>query len=221
MSTKLTHSYSAMKMYENCPLRYKMQRVDKVVKDVGGTAMVWGQDVHEALENNLRDGAPLTERYKSFQPLANAVVAGVPEGAELKVEQELTLNEQLTPTGWWDSDAWLRSKLDVLVLHGDMALDLDWKTGKRRPDFFQLELFALQTFIAYPQINTVNSMFVWTQTGDTDSEVYKRVNLPALTDTFLSKVRRIEKSMETDTWPAKPSGLCNWCPAKTMCDFAQ
>ena len=40
--TNLTHSYSAIKMYDNCPKRYNMQRITKEVKDVQGEASLYG-----------------------------------------------------------------------------------------------------------------------------------------------------------------------------------
>ena len=72
---------------------------------------------------------------------------------------ETTLTENLTPTTWWEKDAWLRSILDVLILFEDEAIVMDWKTGKRRPDFSQLEIFALQVFSHYPNIKKVQSTF--------------------------------------------------------------
>ena len=97
-------------------------------------------------------------------------------GGTLQVEQKLTLNENLTPTTWWEKDAWLRSILDVLVLFDDKAIVMDWKTGKRRPDFSQLEMFALQVFQHYPSIKKVQSTFVWLKDMSLDSHTYSRVD---------------------------------------------
>jgi putative RecB family exonuclease len=139
----------------------------------------------------------------------------------LTVEEEMTLNAQLEPTGWWDDDAWLRSKIDVLVRRGTKAHVFDWKTGKRRPDFDQLELFAVQVFKHYPHVERVKASFVWLQTMGMDSETYSRDDVPSLLEKILGKVSRIEGSLEHDNWPAKPSGLCNWCPCKGFCEYAR
>ena len=58
--TNLTHSFSAIKMYENCPKRYYHQRITKEVKDTGSDATIYGERVHEALEHRLKDK---TKRY--------------------------------------------------------------------------------------------------------------------------------------------------------------
>jgi len=53
-----------------------------------------------------------------------------------------------------------------------------------------------------------------------DTEVYKREDAPAIWEALMTKVQRIEHSLEKDQWPAKPSGLCPWCPlAQSQCEF--
>lgn len=218
----LSHSYSSIKMYDNCPHRYWHQRVIKSVVDQGSDATLYGERVHKALEDRLRDGTELSSETRHLEDLMQVVESKAAAlGGELHLEQELTLNAELAPTGWWDDDAWLRSKLDVLILYNDSATVLDWKTGKRRPDFSQLELFALQTFTHYPKVNSVSTMFVWTKENALDTKKFKREQVPDMWTRLLDQIRRIELSLEHDKWPAKPSGLCNWCPAKHLCDYAQ
>jgi CRISPR/Cas system-associated exonuclease Cas4 (RecB family) len=220
--TKLSHSYSAIKMYENCPQRYYFQRIAKAVVDQGSDATLYGERIHKALEDRLRDGTALPSESKHLEDVAISVESkAATMGASLHLEQELTLNASLQPTGWWDDDAWLRSKLDVLMLHGKSAVVIDWKTGKRRPDFDQLKLFAVQTMTHYPDVDKVRTMFVWTKETALDSKTFTRKELPDLWTGVLDKIRRIEKSVEHDKWPAIPSGLCRWCPAKHICDYAQ
>lgn len=215
---KLSHSYSAIKLYENCPLRYYRQRVVKDVVDEGGEASKYGERQHALLENRLK-GEPLPNDAVSYEPLCKAV-EHASKGGELHVEKELVLNQNLEPTGWWDADAWLRSKLDVLVLKGDTALVMDWKTGKRRPDMFQMELFAVQVFKHYPEVMQVKTSLVWLKTNEMDTEVYDRPVANKIWTDVMTRIRRIYESVEHDKWPAKPSGLCRYCPARFDCDFA-
>lgn len=219
--TKLSHSYSALKLYDNCPKNYFHQRVEKSVKDGGNAVTAYGERVHKALEDRLGKSEPLPQETRKYEALCARIETLVTGGAVLTVEEEMTLNQHLEPTGWWDNDAWLRSKLDVLVRRGPKAHVFDWKTGKRRPDFDQLELFALQVFKHYPEIERVKASFVWLQDMRTDSESYLRSDAPALLTKVLGKVGRIEGSLEHNNWPAKPSGLCNWCPCKSFCEYAR
>jgi len=218
--TKLSHSYSALKMYENCPKNYFHQRIEKSVRDSGNAVTAYGERVHKALELRLGEDAPLTSETARYDVLCEAIKLTA-KGGVLTVEEEMTLNDSLKPTGWWDDDAWLRSKIDVLVRRGPEAIMFDWKTGKRRPDFDQLELFAVQVFKHYPEVQRVKTTFVWLKEMKMDSETYTHADMPAIWHRILSKVKRIEGSAEHDNWPAKPSGLCGWCPCKNFCEFAK
>lgn len=219
MAIKLSHSYSALKNFSTCPKRYHHERIAKDVVVEQGEAAMWGEQVHTMLEHRLRDKTPLPADKAQWEALCRAFEK-IP--GELFAEQEMTLNKDLTPTGWWDSDAWLRSKVDVLVLNGADAVVADWKTGKHRPDFDQLELFAIQTFKHYPDVHRVTTSFVWLKDMlPLDTKVYTRLDAPALWSKLMSKITRVEQALEHDVWPANPSGLCPWCPAYKMCEYAK
>ena len=218
----LTHSFSALKMYENCPRRYMHQRVNKEVQDEGSDASKYGERIHEALELRLRDQSPLTDETRKYESLCTAIERESKDG-ELFVEQKMTLNKNLTPTEWFAPDAWFRSVLDVLMIHENQkkAFVLDWKTGKRRPDFTQMEIFALQVFKHYPEVDSGTSALVWLRDYKMDTQVYKREQSNEMWAKIMARINRIYESLEHDTWPPKPSGLCPWCPAKHICDYAQ
>ena len=216
-STNLTHSFSSIKMYENCPKRYYHQRITKEVQDTGSDATIYGERVHEALEHRLDKKVELPSESKAYEPLCKSIEG---MGGTLQVEQKLTLSENLTPTTWWEKDAWLRSILDVLIIFEDEAIVMDWKTGKRRPDFSQLEMFALQVFSHYPNIKKVKSTFVWLKDLSLDSHTYNRLDADDLWVKLLSKTERINQSLTSNNWPPKPSGLCRFCPAKNICEFS-
>lgn len=217
---KLTHSFSSIKLYENCPKRYLHQRVLKEVQDEGGEASKYGERIHEAMEQRLK-GGELTDETKQYEALCSAVEKISGDDAELFVEYQMCLNEDLTPTGWWDKDAWLRSILDVLVVRGSEAVVMDWKTGKRRPDFTQLQLFALQVFKHFPEVQEVTSTLVWLKDMQMDAEVYRRSDTNSMWASLMGRISRIHESLEHDNWPPRPSGLCRFCPAKHMCDYAK
>lgn len=215
---QLAHSYSAIKLFENCPYRYYHQRIAKTVVDQGGEASAHGERIHKALEDRIKEGTTLPSELDNLEPTVQ-VLEQYGKSGSITAEQELTLNAKLEPTGWWSKDAWMRSKLDVLIMTGEKAMVVDWKTGKRRPDFAQLELFALQVFLQFPEINWVSSTFVWTKDLNTDREVYTRDKKGELLTKLLEKTKRIEAALEKEKWPAKPSGLCKFCPCKDFCEY--
>ena len=217
---KLSHSYSAIKLYENCPYRYFRQRIAKDVVDQGGEASKYGERVHEYLEHRLKSDKMLPQEIAQYEPLC-AMVERLSKHGELHIEKELVLTENLTPTTWWESDAWLRSKLDILITCDGEAIVMDWKTGKRSPDFFQMQLFAAQVLKHYPEVQRVKTILVWLKTLEMDSEDYHRDSINEVWAEVMKRINRIHKSLEHDNWPARPSGLCRYCPARHDCDSAR
>jgi RecB family exonuclease len=217
---RLAHSYSSLKQFENCPQRYYRQRILKDIKDEGGEASKYGERIHEMLERRLRDNADLPQEAAQYEPLCKGVEK-LAAGGELFVEQEMVLNANHEPTGWWDSDAWLRSKLDVLVLKGADAIVMDWKTGKRKPDFFQMEIFAGQVMKHFPQVQRVKTVLVWLKDMKLDEETYTRIDIMGIWGGITSATSRIEQALHFDNWPARPSGLCGYCPAQSTCKWAR
>lgn len=216
---RLSHSYSSIKLFENCPLRYYRQRITKDVVDEGGEASKYGERIHAFLENRLK-GSGLNAEIAQYEPLCLSVEKLARQG-ELYIEKELVLTDNLTATGWWDADAWLRSKLDVLVIVGDEAVVMDWKTGKRNADQFQMQMFAAQVFKHYPDVQRVKTSLVWLKTMEMDTNTYKRSSMNAIWAEIMKRIQRIHSSLEHDNWPAKPSGLCRYCPCRHDCDYAR
>jgi len=206
-------------MFENCPLRYDRQRIKKEVIDTGGEASKYGERIHEHLETRM-NGGNLDAEATQYEPLCKVIEELAVQGT-LHVEHKLTLTENLTPTGWWDADAWLRSKLDILIVVGDNALVLDWKTGKRNADQFQLQLFAAQVFKHFPEVQQVDTAFVWLKSMELDSRHYVREDMPEVWAEIMNRIRRIYDAYEHDNWPARPSGLCRFCPCRNDCEYAK
>ena len=217
---RLSHYYSSIKLYENCPLRYFRQRIVKDVIDEGGEASKYGERVHAFLETRLKENTLLPQEVAHYESLCSSVER-IAQGGELCIEKELVLTDNLTPTTWWEPDAWLRSKLDILVITGEIAVVMDWKTGKRNADQFQMQLFAAQVFKHYPEVTRVKTSLVWLKDMAMDTEVYYRSGVNTIWAEVMKRIQRINDSLEHDNWPAKPSGLCRYCPARHNCDYAR
>ncbi len=217
---QIAHSFSAIKMYENCPKRYYHQRVTKEVQDTGGEASRYGERIHEFLEQRLVNDTALPPEAEKYEVLCQTIEK-MARGGELHAERQLTLTENLTPTSWFANDAWFRSILDVLIIKEDTAIVIDWKTGKRRPDFTQLEMFALQVWKHFPEIVRIKTTFVWLKEMKMDTEEYSREQSDEMWQNLLGRINRIYESVEHENWPAKPSGLCRFCPAQSLCEYAQ
>lgn len=158
-------SYSSLTSYETCPKRYFHIKVAKDVVDVPGEAARWGSTVHKHLEDRVRDGTPLPASISSYEPLV-AKIANSPN--EKLIECEMAVTRDLKPTEWTAPDAWCRGIVDVGLLTGKRALLLDWKTGKRKPESTQLQLFAGLAFSHHPHLEHVSTGFVWLQANKID-----------------------------------------------------
>jgi hypothetical protein len=138
------------------------------------------------------------------------------------VEKQMSINESLRPTGWFADDAWCRGIVDVGVINGSRALLLDYKTGKRKPDLTQLKLFAGLAFASFPDLEVINTGFVWLKHGTIDKKEYTRKEVPMIWQEFIPRVQRMQRAYDEDKFPPKPSGLCrNYCSVpKHKCEYS-
>ena len=211
-------SYTALTAFETCPRRYQLTRVSKEAVESQTDATIWGNKVHTALENFAKGKAPLPPELEQYQPYVTKILER--EGKRL-IEQKMCIDKNFRPTEWMSKTAWCRGIVDIGVVGTEKAYLLDYKTGKRKVDTNQLQLFAALAFAHYPWIEKVVTGFIWLKEGKFDRETFTREQLPEIWNEFLPRVKRVELAYEQDKWPAKPSGLCrNWCPVgKALCDY--
>jgi hypothetical protein len=212
-------SYSALTNFENCPRKFYLTRVAKLVKEPESEPLRWGNFVHKAFEDRLKSGTPLPTTLAGYEGLC----VRLESGGELFVEREAAISKAFKPTGWWDKETWCRSKWDVAVKHPDgrVMAQWDWKGGKRKPDSDQMKLFAGIGFLHEPKVEVIITGFVWLKERKIDRETFHRDQAKDIWREFLPRVRRFELAHEKNDWPAKPSGLCRkHCPVgKTNCEF--
>lgn len=216
---KLAHSFSAFEQFDNCPYAYYRQRIKKDVKFVESEESREGNRVHKAFEDRLEKKVPLPQNLAKHE---NICAAFEKTGGTVIAEKEYAITEDFKPTGWWSENVWLRVKNDVTILGKKVALTFDWKTGKRRPKPFQLALGALVVMQDRPEIEKVQSAFVWLRDGGAiDKESYIRQDdLDNIKIKTLEKAHRIEQALQEDVWQPKPGPLCDWCPVRHSCSFA-
>jgi CRISPR/Cas system-associated exonuclease Cas4 (RecB family) len=218
MAKPIAHSYSSISSFETCPKRHYIIKVAKEVTEPPTEALTWGNTVHKALELRLRDGTELPAKLSKYEQYAKKLTA---MSGSLLVEEEIALTRDFERVGWWDRAAWLRGKLDVAVVDGTKAAILDWKTGSRKPDNDQLNLFAGLAFAVLPDVQTVSTGFIWLKEGKFDKRVFTREQTPVIWQDFLPRIERVERAHAENKWPAKPSGLCRaYCPVgRARCEY--
>ena len=146
----ITWSYSSLALYQQCPKKYYHLKVAKDVVDPPGEAILFGNTIHKIAEKYIVEGAPIPEKHKAIEP-ALASIRAI-EGEKL-CENRLGLTADLEPCGFFDKKVWWRGVADIIILQGDKALTVDYKTGKKSQyaDLKQLEVLSLAIFKPTPK----------------------------------------------------------------------
>lgn len=209
-------SYSGLKDYVNCPRQYHEVKVLKRFTKTPTKQMLYGTEVHSALEHYVKDGTPLAKNYQKFQkqldPLRDM------EGIKFP-EHRMALTADKQPCSFGSPDYWVRGIADLLVVDGSQGFIVDYKTGNNKyPDLKQLQLMALLMFAHFPQVNHVKGglLFVMHETFITSE--YAKDDEDKLWRDFDPDLERLKISYEKDQWQPNPTPLCGWCPVST-CEF--
>ena len=238
MTDKFSWSYSALKTFLQCQLKYYLLKVTKEVKeDFSGPAIEFGNLWHKRIEDYINGSGGLRVKDPgslSHLSLDRSQVTRLKEFlsklsnlGEIQAETEITFDNQKKRVGWYDKKAWLRVKVDALVFSPDKTKVwvIDWKAGKRRPDEMQLAITALALFWAYPTLRQIRCSFYWLQdkTGDPlDDYVYTLDDLPEITEEVEDNLDKLRDSFDTQIWEPNDSALCRWCPVTSEhCVFAE
>lgn len=209
-------SFSSLKDFVGCPKRYYEVKVAKNFETKITEAITYGKEVHSALEHYVRDGKELPLNYKRFQDMLDALMA-IP--GKRYCEYEMGIAHDKTPCGFNSKNRWVRGIADLLVIDGEDAYVVDYKTGNDRyPDLDQLKLMALMVFAHFPEVNKVKGALLFVLRNNLISEAYERSQIDSLWEHFTPKVKRLELSYATNEWPTNPTPLCGYCPVSN-CQF--
>lgn len=214
----MSQSHTSISCFETCPRQYEAKYILKTVKFEQGEAAAWGDAVHCALEARVKTGEPLPSNMSMYAKWGDAIAA---RAGEKIIEGAFGIRRDLSPCDFKDPEAWMRAKLDVLILKdGGYGEIIDYKTGKMKTDPTQLRRYSLLVFCKYPNLDTIKAGYAWLK-DDVLSEpsVYRRTDVPMMVQLEESIYSRIEAAYMTGKFQPKPSGLCNgWCPV-TTCQF--
>jgi CRISPR/Cas system-associated exonuclease Cas4 (RecB family) len=212
-------SFSAQEMYLNCPRKYWAVKVAKKVSD-DNKWNLRGDDEHKSFDRYLKRerGYTLPESLLAFTPMLDRVLAAP---GTMFSEYSMTLDQRFIPCKWNDWDkAWVRGAADVLIVNGARAKMLDWKTGKVKDDPKQMRLVSLLVFQHFPEVQQVDTGYVYIHHGKTvpnqpgrmSDYSFTRDRVGELWQEFLPAVKQMEQSKLKDEWPPKPNPLCAYCP---------
>lgn len=211
-----TWSYSSLKEYQNCPKKYYEIRVAKNYTVKETEAMIYGTEVHKALEDYVKEGTELAKNYQRFKPFVDKLVS-MP--GEKYPEHEMALSFNKEPCLFDSPDRWVRGIVDLLIIDGEYAHIIDYKTGSNKyPDPKQLRLMSLMTFTHFPDVKKIKAGLLFVMHNSFVAEEYHRKDMDKSWGMFEQPLKRLENSFDTNVWQANPTPLCGWCPIDS-CDF--
>ena len=207
-------SYSSIKTFDQCPKKYFHLKVVKDIKDTPGEAAVYGTDFHEAAELRIKNGTPVPPKFKRYADVVETLAAFP---GEKHTELKLGVKRGLTgyePCGFFDKGVWWRGIVDLLIVNGETAHMIDYKTGKnaKYADMKQLDLMAGAIFVHYPNVKKIKSGLAYV----VSNEFPKKNHVAEQRDEYLSvfdkQLDQLEAAMQNGVWNPKSGPLCGWCP---------
>ena len=217
MSKPITWSYSSLALYQQCPKKYYHLKVVKDIKEPLSEAITFGNEIHKIAEEYVGKGRPIPEKYNHIEP-ALKVLKDMP--GEKLCENKLGLTADLKPCGFFDKNVWWRGVADIIILQGDTALTVDYKTGKssKFAELKQLEIVSLAIFKHFPEVKKVKAGLMFLFADDFIKTAYLADSQEELWGSWISDVGQLKASVENDMWNPKPNFTCRgWCPV-TSCD---
>ncbi len=203
-------SYSKLKNYEICPKRHNHVDLLRDVTEPESKQLAWGNTLHAALAKSLLENSPLPAGMTTYQPWVDRILAGP---GELLVEQKFAINDAFRPVEYFDRSAWYRGIADVLKISGNVALAIDWKSGKILEDSVQLALMAQCVFSHYPHVKKIRTEFIWLKEDATTREDFSAADMIGLWKQLLPRVAAMKEAAEQASYPPTPNYLCaRYCP---------
>jgi len=219
----LPWSFSSLDTFASCPKRYFEQYIAKSVKEQPTPEMAHGTWVHSQFEKYVESEgtAKLDPTLKVHEPYLQKLTTSY---GKKFTELKWGLSRRLEPVNFYSPDVWARGIIDYQRWYATKEPDgrmkeslklVDYKTGKRHTKDKQLKLFALYGFQTGAQL--VDTEYYWTQDPSNPTRrVYSIAERDELWGSFLPDLRQYSESFKTNTWQARPNGLCNgWCPVTT------
>jgi hypothetical protein len=207
-------SYSSIKTFEQCPKKYYHLKVLKDIKDSGSQATIYGQEVHQAAEDYVKDGTPIPEKFAYIRKVVERIAK---QKGDKYTEHKMGLKK--TEDGYetckfLGKDVWWRGIADVVIINGNTAYSIDYKTSKnaRYADTKQLDLVAGGLFVEFPEVDTIKSALLFVVSGDLIRKNHYREHMSKYINTFESTLDRLDTAEQTAVWNAVSGPLCRFCP---------
>ena len=216
-------SYSSLKTFQQCPKKYYHLKVAKDIKDDGSEATIYGQELHKAAEDFIKDGTPIPEKFAFIRPTIEALDR-IKGDKHTEIQLGVANKDgRLVPCGFFDKGVWYRGIADLLIINGDEGFLVDYKSSKnaKYADLKQLDLLAAAVFLHYPQVTKLKSALLFVVSNEFVNKEHNSQHKLAYFEHVRYDLERLETAMKTGVWNAVSGPLCGWCPVKTCHNYRE
>jgi ATP-dependent exoDNAse (exonuclease V) beta subunit len=210
-------SPSGILEFESCEKKFFHTKIAKTHKSQVTEAITYGNQVHQQLEMYVKKAEKLPTHLEHISPVIESLRS---LGYTLYAELEMAIDANWKPIQFWDKSGYLRGKIDLVALKGDEAIVLDYKTGKRKNDPFQLKIYGAVLYHVLG-LRKVESGYLWLKTKESDHFTIDGGNIALIQQEITERISKVLEAEKTNEWKARTSPLCGWCPVLSDCEFAE
>lgn len=225
---KLALSFTKLETFVTCPRQFAEKFIWQTIPYRDTPATLWGTEVHDALENYVLNGKPITApAIKPFTSVADALIQKennlFKRGILTKKifgEQQWACTLSMKEHSWFDNNGvFLRGKADVGMGTKNTLYLYDYKTGKgSKPKPEQLELMGLlgmaQKGLVLPSMTKIDGNLLFLEARKSVPFSMPVASAESRWREWVKKAFVILDAYQRDSFPEKQSGLCGkWCDA--------
>jgi PD-(D/E)XK nuclease superfamily len=215
MQHKKTFSFSSMKVFQQCPKKYQEVNLLKNYEFKDTPETLYGKEVHKAIEDYIDDGLAIPDKFAYLIPTVEKIAQ---INGSKHCEIKMAMRPDFTATDFMDKAAWIRGIADLVIIDEkeEKAIVIDWKTGSHKyPDAKQLELMFLLLSKKYPSVKEFDCYLIFLRHGVRLRQFFDDSHKYDALEYWVKEGDKLDKAIETNTFKAKKSALCPWCPVVT------
>lgn len=214
-------SYSSLKEFEQCSLRTKFGKIDKIPTP-SHPAAERGTQIHDSAECWIRGELDaLPDALSRFEDGFDYLRAGFDAGTVM-VEDPWAFTLEWDLVEWNHPDCWVRMKLDAYVSEDpSSAVVIDFKTGRKDGNELahstQAQIYAIGAFMRDPDLDFVKTEFWYLDKGGKLEKEYTRERAMMFVPKWIE--RGVAMTSCTDFHPTPSKFNCKWCSYIDQCEW--
>jgi len=241
------YSFSKLGAFYHCPRKFKLQYIDKIkIPFETNIALEKGKYLHHLIECDLTNknkdfsfelskkediqkydqifnNFVISPHYSFFKSLKEKYIE---KGFSLKLDLSKKGKDKIIPDEYESKsnknekeNILIRGFIDFLAIKDDIAIIVDWKTGKFKEDQneMQLIIYSIWIFLKFPNVKKIEAYFYFVEHNKYVLRTYYREQLNELIKKMVEYIKPVENESKFDK---NISPLCDWCPFKKFgyCD---